>query len=173
MALTLTTHRPAHTYSGKVLVSYIFSNSRPPKGIVGYVDWIMDGQISDLILNSKVTGRFCESLLLVTGAKINAHFLLIIGAGDPAKLTAEMLKKIGSYTVNVLDGLKISHFGLYPHDLFLPHETLSDTLDALFTGAREYSKEDKQISILSNDHHQEDSIIGWLKDKTYILKPKV
>ena len=173
MALTLTTHRQAHTYSGQVLVSYIFSNSRPPKGIAGYVDWIMDGQISDLIINNKVTGRFCESLLLVTGTKIHAHFLLIIGAGSPKSLKLGMLKEIGCYTVRVLDGLRISHFGLYPHDLFLPHLTLTETLDDLFTGVRECAQEDKQITILSNDHRQEDNIISWLKDKTYILKPKV
>jgi len=94
-----------------------------------------------------------------------------LATGSPGELG--MLKEIGCYTVRVLDGLRISHFGLYPHDLFLPHLTLTETLDDLFTGVRECAQEDKQITILSNDHRQEDNIISWLKDKTYILKPKV
>ena len=129
MALTLTTHKPAQTYSGQVLVCYIFSNSRPPKGIAGYIDWIMDGQISDLILKRKVKGEFCESLLMATGTKINSHFILIIGAGSPKKLKLKMLKEMGFYTIKVLNGLKVSHFGLYPHDLFLSQFDIFKILD--------------------------------------------
>jgi len=172
MALTLTTHKPAQDYSGQVLVCYIFSTSRPPKGIAGYVDWIMDGQISDLILKNKVNGNFCESLLVATGTKIKTHFLLIIGAGNPKKLKLKMLKKIGFYTIEVLNGLKVSHFGLYPHDLFLSQFDIFKTLDELFSGIKEGAKKDLQVSILSNGQGQEDTIKKWIKDKTYILKPE-
>jgi len=167
----LSTHRPAHTYSGQVLVSYIFSNSRPPKGIAGYVDWLLDGQISDLILNEKVKGAFCESLLMVTGSKIRAHFLLIIGAGNPKKLAPGMIREIGRYTISVLDGLKVSHFGLYPHDLFLPHLESQDILDELLSGLKSSRQEGVQCTILSGTQKQEDTIITWLTDKAYILKP--
>jgi hypothetical protein len=167
----LSTHRPAHSYSGQVLVSYIFSNSRPPKGIAGYVDWLLDGQISDLILNEKVKGAFCESLLMVTGSKIKAHFLLIIGAGNPKKLAPGMIREIGRYTIGVLDGLKVSHFGLYPHELFLPHLDSHDILDELLSGLKSSRREGVQCTILSSNQNQENTIITWLTDKAYILKP--
>jgi hypothetical protein len=173
MPVTLITHKPANTYSGEVLVCYIFSNSRPPKGIAGYVDWIMDGQISDLIIKSKVKGEFCESLLMAAGAKIKTHFILIIGAGSPGSLKLKMIKKIGFYTINVLKGLKVSHFGLYPHDLFLSNLDVFRTLDQLFAGIKEGAKKENiQINILSNSQGQEDIIEKWIKDKTFILKPK-
>ncbi len=172
MAITLTTHRPAHTFSAQVLVCYIFSNSRPPKGIAGYVDWIMDGQISDLILKSKVKGKFCESLLLVTGTKIKSYFLLIIGVGNPKKLNTKMVKEIGHYTIKALDGLKVSRFGLYPHDLFLPHLNIFETMDKLFEGLKDSANEDTKISILSNDQAQEDIITRWIKEKIYMQKPQ-
>ncbi|MGA1864181.1 MAG: M17 family peptidase N-terminal domain-containing protein [bacterium] len=172
MPVTLITHKPANTYSGEVLVCFIFSNSRPPKGIAGYVDWIMDGQISDLIIKNKVKGEFCESLLMAAGSKIKARFILIIGAGSPEGLEPKMIHKVGLYTINVLKGLRVSHFGLYPHDLFLSHINVFDTLDELFAGIKEGAKEDNiQISLLSNSQGQEDIIEKWIKDKTFILKP--
>ena len=170
MTLTLSTHRPAHTYPGQILVTYIFSNSRPPKGVAGYVDWILDGQISDLILNEKVKGDFCESLLVVTGTKIKAHFLLIIGAGNPKKLAPGMIREIGRYTISVLEGLKVPHFGLYPHDLFLPHLDSYDILDELLSGLKSSRREGVQITILSSTQKQEDTILTWLTDKAYTLK---
>lgn len=172
MSLILTTHKPANTYSGQVLVCYIFSNSRPPKGIAGYVDWIMDGQISDLIIKSKVKGDFCESLLMAAGTKIKTHLILIIGAGNPKSLKMKMIKKIGLYTINVLNGLKVSNFGLYPHELFLSHLDIFRVLDELFTGIKEGAKEDNlHLSILSNVQEQEEIIQKWIKDKAFILKP--
>ena len=172
MALTLATHNPAYTYSGQVLVSYIFIESRPPKGIAGYVDWIMDGQISDLIIKNKVKGSLGESLLLVTGSKIDADFLLIIGAGSKRKLRLKMLKEIGECTARVLSGLKVAHFGLYPHNLFLPYLDQFKIMDELFSGLKESPNENIQATILSDDYKQQETIMKWLRDKTYILKPK-
>ena len=172
MALTLATHNPAYTYSGQVLVSYIFTDSRPPKGVAGYVDWLMDGQISDLIIKNKVKGSLGESLLLVTGSKIYAHFLLIIGAGNPKKLRLRMLKEIGKCTAKVLNGLRVSHYGLYPHNLFLSHLDKFKIMDELFDGLKSTSNEKIQVTILSDDYKQQDIIMKWLRDKTYILKPK-
>lgn len=172
MPVTLITHKPANTYSGEVLVCYIFSNSRPPKGIAGYVDWIMDGQISDLIIKNKVKGDFCESLLMAAGSKIKTHFILIVGAGNPENLKQKMIRKVGLYTINVLNGLKVSNFGLYPHDLFLSHLDVFNTLDELFAGIKKGAKDDNtQVSILSNSQGQEEIIEKWIKDKTFITKP--
>jgi hypothetical protein len=171
MALALSTYKPAHTYYGKIIVSYMFTTSRPPRGITGYIDWIMDGQISDLIIKNKVKGTFCESLLLVTGSKIKAHFFLIIGAGNPKKLSLKMVREIGRFTMKAINGLKVSCFGLYPHDLFLSQFNIFKTLDELFAGLKDTAEDETEIVILSDGQEQEEIIEKWLKDRTYILKP--
>ena len=165
MRLILNTYNPASTYSGNVLVSYIFSNSRPPKGLAGYIDWMTDGHISELIIRGKIGGKFCESLLLATGPKINTPMALIIGAGDPTRLDKIKIRCIGDYTIKVLDGLRISNFGLYPHDLFLPNFNIFRVMEELIEGFKSSSSRDVTIGLLSNGLEQQEIITKWLQRK--------
>lgn len=168
MRLILDTYTPAGSYSGQLLVSYIFSNSRPPKGLAGYLDWITDGHISDLILQGKIDGKFCKSLLFATGPKITTPMSLIIGAGDPVELDALRIRALGNYTVKVLDGLKISHFGLYPHDLFLPKLNIFKVMEELVEGLKASSCEEMVIGLLCNGLEQQEKISKWLQRKKKI-----
>ena len=131
--------------------------------MAGYVDWIMDGHISELILQGKLEGRFCETLLLATCPKIKSPMCLIIGTGDPQKLSIQCIKTIARYTAKVVDGLKITHFGIYPHDLFLSHLDIFMVMKELIGGLKDSESELLKIDLLSNGHTQQEIITKWLQ----------
>ncbi|MBN2372241.1 hypothetical protein JXL19_00430 [bacterium] len=162
---SLNIYRPAHTYSCQALVTYISSNCRPPKGMAGYIDWVMDGHISNLVLNGKVKGSFCESLLLITGSKIKAPLSVIIGTGDPIKIDTKRIGLLGDFTGRVLNDLKVSHFGIYTHDLFLPGFDPFRILDTLIEGLICKIPKPARICILTNTQEQKDIAVSWLQQQ--------
>ena len=163
--LILNTHSPAHTYSCQALVTYISSNCRPPKGMAGYVDWVMDGHISNLVLQGKVKGSFRESLLLVTSPKIKASLSLIFGAGDPRKLDIKKIGSLGDYTGSVLNDLNISRLGLDHHDLLLPGLDIFRALNSLMEGLKGHMSNPTKICLLANTQELKDIVARWLQEK--------
>lgn len=161
--LIFNNYSPGYAYPCKVLVTYMFTSSRPPKGMAGYLDWIMDGGISELIIKERFNGQLCQSLLISISKRIKSSMNLLIGAGDIPKVNLKTIEELGRYTCGVLNGLKISHFGLYPHDLFLPHLDKISIMSKLIEGFYSSLTNDVIIGLLSNNREQKEDMERWLE----------
>jgi hypothetical protein len=62
-------------------VLYLYSDMRPPKGATGTVDWYMNGFISKLIKQGKISGQPQEVVMLATQGRILSPKALLLGMG--------------------------------------------------------------------------------------------
>ncbi len=90
----------------------LFKDVIPLKGDAGYIDWILNGQISSLIKNKKVFGNFKETVLLSSLNKFPAEKILMIGFGKASNLTSPKLSYIFSNIIDVVSMMKIRDFGI-------------------------------------------------------------
>jgi len=69
----------------ELLVVTLIRGDRPPHGVVGLVDWRMNGFLSDLILRDKLNGDPGEVLLLSPQPFMDVPRVLVVGVGGPGE----------------------------------------------------------------------------------------
>jgi len=73
--------QPINLINCQVAVLYLYSDMRPPKGATGTVDWYMNGFISKLIWEGKITGRPQELVMIATQGRIITPRVILLGMG--------------------------------------------------------------------------------------------
>ncbi|MEA2014916.1 MAG: M17 family peptidase N-terminal domain-containing protein [Thermodesulfobacteriota bacterium] len=73
----------------------LFSDERPPRGYCGFVDWRLNGLISKLIVEGRITGAFMESTLIDSDHRIPSSKIFLMGLGESTQLTYEKLYTAG------------------------------------------------------------------------------
>lgn len=96
----------------ELIVVSLFKDVIPLKGEAGYIDWMLCGQISNLIKKKKVFGNFKETVLLSSLNKLPSEKVLLIGFGKASNLTSPKLSYIFSNIVNVIHLMKVKDFGI-------------------------------------------------------------
>ncbi|MBN2538796.1 MAG: hypothetical protein JXB09_01965 [Deltaproteobacteria bacterium] len=84
----------ALAYDGLVLG--FFSDERPPRGYCGLADWRLNGLISKLIVEGRITGAFMEKTLIFSNHRIPSSKTFLLGLGESTQLTYEKLYTAGS-----------------------------------------------------------------------------
>jgi hypothetical protein len=95
-----------------LIVVSLFKDVIPLKGDAGYIDWFLNGQISNLIKKKKVFGNFKETILLSSLNKLPTEKILLIGFGKAANLNSPKLLYIFSSIVDIVQRLKVRDFGI-------------------------------------------------------------
>ncbi len=83
-----------------------FSDERPPRGYCGLADWRLNGLISKLILEGRITGAFMEQVLIYSNHRIPFSKIFLMGLGESTQLTYEKLYTAGftfSKTLNEIE----------------------------------------------------------------------
>jgi hypothetical protein len=75
---------PAFT-GAQALVLPLFSDIRPLRGIIGTVDWYLDGMVSSMIVNGHISGQRGEHILLSAPRLFPTPRILVIGVGPYRK----------------------------------------------------------------------------------------
>ena len=96
----------------ELIVVSLFNDVIPIKGDAGYIDWLLNGQISNLIKKKKVFGNFKESVLLSSCNKIPSEKILLVGFGKASHLTSPKLSYIFSAIMDIIHRIKIKDFGI-------------------------------------------------------------
>ncbi len=65
-----------------VLVIGFFSDERPLKGSAGLIDWRLNGMLSRLLAERKLTGDWKETTLIPTQGRIMSRMILLFGLGE-------------------------------------------------------------------------------------------
>jgi hypothetical protein len=64
-----------------LLVSGFFEDQRPLKGTSGLIDWRLNGMLSRLLKEGRMTGEWQEATLIPSRGRLTPPFLLLLGLG--------------------------------------------------------------------------------------------
>lgn len=78
---------------GEVLVSSIFADQRPVRGLAGFVDWRLCGRISGWLMSGFVTGEAHEHVLYPPRYRLAYDLVLLVGLGKRATHRTERLRQ--------------------------------------------------------------------------------
>jgi hypothetical protein len=100
-----------------VLVTGFFMNERPPGGSTGLIDWRLNGILSRLLLEKKLTGEWKETTLIPSQGRVMSRMILLLGLGEVREYSYLRVRELSAHlleTLKKLDALDVC--------LSLPHE---------------------------------------------------
>lgn len=90
---------PADRLSGEGVVTLFFQDQRPLAGPAAILDWRLDGQLTNLMLENKVVGRAGEQVILQNNGKLLADWVMFIGGGKWHDLCLNTYKSLINHIV--------------------------------------------------------------------------
>ncbi|RPJ02778.1 MAG: hypothetical protein EHM36_11990, partial [Deltaproteobacteria bacterium] len=64
-----------------VLVSGFFQDERPLQGSSGWIDWRLNGTLSRILIEKRLTGEWKETTLIPAQGRLMPKLILLIGLG--------------------------------------------------------------------------------------------
>lgn len=102
MKQILFTPQPVDKIIADLAIVPIFEDVRPLGGVAGLVDWRMNGQLSEFLLEHRFTGEFEEALLMPTRGRIKAKQLILLGVGTREAFTDYLLPAVYRRLLNLV-----------------------------------------------------------------------
>ena len=93
-----------------VLVSGFFKDERPLKGSAGLIDWRLNGALSRLLAERKLTGDWEETTLIPSQGRIMPRMILLLGLGEVREYSSLRARELCVQlleTLKNLDALKV------------------------------------------------------------------
>ncbi|MBI2066510.1 MAG: hypothetical protein HYT77_00660 [Deltaproteobacteria bacterium] len=84
---------PVDEVPGKLVLATFFEDVRPLKGVVGLLDWRLNGHLSRLIMAERISGGFSESLIMPSRGRVAADEILLFGLGSYKTASEDELEK--------------------------------------------------------------------------------
>jgi hypothetical protein len=85
-----------------VLVTGLFRDERPLKGSTGWVDWRLNGMLSQLLIENKLTGDWKEATLIPSRERILPKMILLLGLGEVKRYSYLRLRELSPYLLDTL-----------------------------------------------------------------------
>jgi hypothetical protein len=85
-----------------VLVTGFFSDERPLKGSIGWIDWRFNGMLSQLLKQKKLTGDWMEATLIPSQERVFPRMILLLGLGEVKNYNYLRLHNLASYLLDTL-----------------------------------------------------------------------
>jgi len=101
MKITLET-QPAALIETEALVTYVFEEDDPIRGVAVELDKAVGGALRKLVASGELTGKTLEMTLLHYASGLKAQRLLIVGAGKSAKWGAPELRRLAGAALRYL-----------------------------------------------------------------------
>lgn len=120
---------------GEILLLFHPQDHLLPRGILGRVDWLLNGQISHLLRRQRFSGLPSEILLLSTSGKFLVEKALVVGLGWKRDLDREVL--LSAYREGLMACARMKARGLVltipedSHSLFAAGEMAEILVDIL------------------------------------------
>jgi hypothetical protein len=126
----------------KCLALGIFSDEKPPRGVCGFIDWRLNGLISQEIKQGRITGEFMEKIIIPYPGRVGAEILFLFGLGPLAEFNYERTYTSAYHIASAVDGMLLNNFAFD-----LPGESRSSlaiagTVEAMVTGFFDYLSKD-------------------------------
>jgi len=85
-----------------VLVTGFFRDERPLKGSSGWIDWRLNGMLSQFLIERKLTGDWRETTLIPLQERILPRMILLIGLGEVKGYDPLRLRKLSPDLLDTL-----------------------------------------------------------------------
>ena len=141
MQVILSTESP-DLPGNKFLALGIFSDEKPPRGICGFIDWRLNGFISQEMKQGRISGKFMEKIVIPFPGRMGTEILFLFGLGPVAKFNYKRIYTSAYQIVGVVDGMLLNNFAFE-----LPGENrgslaTADIVEAMMTGFFDYLSKD-------------------------------
>ncbi|MBI2082570.1 MAG: hypothetical protein HYT76_03280 [Deltaproteobacteria bacterium] len=83
---------PLDEVPGRVALATFFEDSRPLRGSTGLIDWRLNGRLSELILQGRLSGGFAESMIMPAAGRLATDEILLFGLGPITELSEDRLE---------------------------------------------------------------------------------
>jgi hypothetical protein len=90
----------------EVLAATIYEDVRPPRGVVGLLDWRLAGKICRLTKSGVLTGRLGEVLLVPARPRLPFDKILLFGAGETRQFDEEAYVFVVERMLSTMEGLR-------------------------------------------------------------------
>ena len=97
---------PIDEVPGHVTLATFFEDVRPLKGSTSLIDWRLNGRLSDLIIQGKISGHFSESLIMPSQGRLATKDIFIFGLGTAGEVSEKRLEDGFSILIDKLAMLK-------------------------------------------------------------------
>jgi hypothetical protein len=100
-----------------ILVIGLFQDERPLRGSSGWIDWRLNGRISDLLIKKKLTGVWKEIMLIPSQGRVKSRMILLLGLGGVRDYSYLRLREFSSFLLETLKKLNVSEMCLsFPYE---------------------------------------------------------
>lgn len=101
----------------ELLVTGFFQDERPLKGTSGLIDWRLNGMLSHLLKERKMTGEWQETTLIPSHGRVIPPLILLLGLGKVREYSTLRLRDLFPRLFETLRNLKSSKVCLsFPSD---------------------------------------------------------
>jgi hypothetical protein len=100
-----------------ILVTGFFQDERPLKGSTGWVDWRLNGMLSQFLMEKRLTGDWQERTLIPSQGRVMPRMILLLGLGKVKEYSYLRMRELSPYLLEILKKLNTSNVCLS-----LPHE---------------------------------------------------
>lgn len=93
-----------------VVVAGFFRDERPLRGSTGLLDWRLNGMLSRLLEEKKLTGEWKETTLIPSQGRIMARMILLLGLGEVREYSYLRVRELSVHlleTLKKLDALNV------------------------------------------------------------------
>ncbi len=101
----------------EVLVTGFFKDERPLRGSCGWIDWRLNGMLSQFVTEKKLTGDWKETTLIPSQGRIMPRMILLLGLGEVNEYSYLRLRELSPHLLETLKKLEALNVCLS-----LPHE---------------------------------------------------
>ena len=93
-----------------VLVTGFFRDERPLAGSTGLIDWRLNGMLSRLLVEKKLTGEWKETTLIPSQGRVMSRMILLLGLGEVREYSYLRVREVSTHlleTLKKLDALSV------------------------------------------------------------------
>lgn len=106
------TKEPIDLQECDLLVTGFFKDERPLRGTAGWLDWRLNGMLSRLVMEKKLTGEWKEKTLIPTHQRVTPKLLLFLGLGYVKSYSYLTIREMVPFLYETIKNLKSSQIGL-------------------------------------------------------------
>lgn len=106
------TSKPIDKIDVDLIVLLQFEADLPFQGLVGMLDWRINGRLSRFAADQRYSGRAREALLLPTESRLKAREVVVLGLGPKPQFEQAFVGQVLDHVLQMVSGMKVAQFCL-------------------------------------------------------------
>lgn len=133
-----------------LLVIPFFKDAKPLKGTMGFVDWRLNGFLSRLFMDEKISDRDFEKILIPPFERIPAERVLLVSLGEAARFDAHRMTDLSFKILETVHKIDFSNFVISLPQEIEAKGSVRDLIDNLFKGIDRFAVKIGPCDFLEN-----------------------